>query len=143
MIKTSDLKVEFGGKNAPPKDDKLLKLLKQAYAKEFQCWPAVIKMEGIKPFSDFRYEMTEAVFQHFLKKMQNGVHPKLIVYQEGDKFIMSDDYVKYQFCELMGYERVICMVLGKPTGKYVEKLAEPVYLSFPESIEIINGVNKK
>lgn len=138
QLDPSNIKVEFGGKNNPPKDEKLLELLKLAYAKKIKCYPVSLEFEGVKPFSDFEYEMTENVFQYFLKMAQDKQHHKLLVYQdEGDKFIMSDDYAYYQFCKIMQYDYVICFVLGEPKSKYVYERAQPFYLEVPDGIEVV------
>ena len=136
-IKTADIKVSFGGKNDPPKDEVLIYLLKKAYRGELLCHKAIIDWEGIKPFSDYRPKITQDFENHFLSSIKNEKYPPLYVYQDGDKFIMSDDYTSYHLYQKYGHDHVLVVVLGDPEGKYVISKGEAFKLP-PPTVEVIN-----
>ena len=136
-IKVSDIKISFGGKNNPPKDEMLIHLLKKAYRGDLMCHMAVIDWEGIKPFSDYRPKIAQDFENYFLSAIKNKEHPALYVYQDGDKFIMSDDYNSYYLYQKYGHDQVLTIVLGDPEGKYVISKGEAFKLPLP-TVEVIN-----
>ena len=111
-----------------PTDNKLLKLLTRAYKGKFPCHTAVILIEGIKPFSNYRPEISKEFRDYFHYRLAKGFPSTLYVYQEGENFIMSDDYMAYYQYLDDGLKEVPCTVLGDPIGKYVSKKGKPFIL---------------
>ena len=138
-IKTSDIKVSFDGENDPPKDEVLIYLLKKAYRGELLCHKAIIDWEGIKPFSDYRPKITQDFENHFLSSIKNEKHPPLYVYQDGDKFIMSDDYNLYYFYKEVGCSNVPCLIIGeiKEKSGIVKIIDKPFYLEPPTAVKVV------
>jgi hypothetical protein len=134
-IKLSDIKVSFGA-NDPPRDDKLISLLKQAYAGQLLCHQAIITWDAIKPFSDFRPKIDEVFKKYFFSQLKQNNYPPLYVYQESDKFIMSDNFSSYYLYQELKYEYVKCLVLGNPTGACVLYKGEPFKLPAPTIMAI-------
>lgn len=119
------LRVVANNKNLPPKDEKLAQLVKQAHAKEIKCHIAVIRWEGIKHFSDFQPKISNDFAALFLNKLRTGSPPQLLVYQDGNDFIMSEDYAKYYLYKQLEEPFVRCVVLGDPSSTYVVAKGEP------------------
>lgn len=126
MMKTEDMaNLPSGNK---PIDDKLKEFLKGAYLGKFLCHTALILVEGIQPFSDYKPGISKEFRDYFHYRLASGFPSTLYVYQEGEKFIMSDDYLAYyQYLE-DGLKEVPCTVLGDPIGKYVSKKGKPFKL---------------
>lgn len=126
-INISDIKAEFGGDKAP-KDEKAIELFKKAYSGELMCHVALIKAQGIKPFSDFKPKTPE----DFTKLLEKGLQDKkpipIYVYQEDYMFVMSDDYNAYYYYLEKGLDKILCITLGEPTGPYVVEKSEPFKL---------------
>lgn len=113
-VDISNIHTSFGGDNEP-KDPKLLELLAQAYKGEIDCRRAVVKTELIKPFSDFKPDITQEFREYFTKAFNEMKQPELYVYQAADKFIMSDDYRAYYMYKELNSPIAICTVIGPST----------------------------
>lgn len=125
-----------------PIDQKLLGLLREAYTKEFRCYKALIKFEAIKPFSNYVPEITRGDLDRFAKEETKQEFHYIFVYQEGDKFIMSDDYKAYYCYRILGNKEVPCVVLGDPTGENVTFKGKPFLLRSP-TIKVTAEIKKK
>ena len=77
------------------------------------------------------------IVDFFLSAIKNEKHPPLYIYQDGDKFIMSDDYTSYYLYQKHGYDHALAVVLGDPEGKYVISKGEAFKLP-PPTVEVIN-----
>ncbi|OGH03132.1 MAG: hypothetical protein A2798_01745 [Candidatus Levybacteria bacterium RIFCSPHIGHO2_01_FULL_37_17] len=115
-----------------PTDQKLLDLLKDAYTKNFECYKALIKFDAIKPFSNYVPEIIRGDLDRFAKEEEKQQFHYLFVYQEGDKFIMSDDYKAYYCYKIIGTNEVPCVVLGEPKGENVTFKGKPFLLEAPQ-----------
>lgn len=129
-IKTSDIKVEFGGDNLP-KDQKFIDLYKDALGGKFLVTVAMIKMEGIEPFSDFKPKISDGFRSNFEDLEKQDHPPQLHVYPNDGKFIMSDDYNAYYLYIEKNYSKVICLVLGDAEGEFVLEKSEPFKMPVP------------
>lgn len=95
-----------------PKDKHLIKLLEHAYRDDIKCCRAVVKFDLIKPFSNFKPEITKEYRASFLKGYLNLRPPELYVYQKDSKFIMSDDYTAYYMYNEVKAETAVCVIIG-------------------------------
>lgn len=134
-----DIKVKFGGKHAP-KDDKAIELFKQAYKGEIKCYVAMIKVEGIKTFSNHIPKIKVGVVRRFQQKDLEGMPPPIHVYPQNGKFIMSDDYEKYHLYIITGHRKIPCIVLGEAEGEYILAKSEPFQLQ-PPPVEFLKEEN--
>jgi len=69
----SKIKVQFGD-NHEPKDEKLIELFKKAYQGELLVRVALIKIEAIKPFSEFQPEIKQELLTNFENKKNKVIH---------------------------------------------------------------------
>lgn len=131
-IDISKIKVEFGGENEP-KDEKLIELLGKAYREELLVRIALIKFEGIKPFSNFIPNISKEFREYFEEKEKQDVPPQIYVYPENNYFIMSDDYNSYFLYKEKNYKEVICVVLGDSESEFIIEKSEPFVLPIPKA----------
>ncbi len=136
-ISIDDIEADFG-ENDKLKDEYLLDLLNKAYKGEIMCRRANIKMEAIKPSTDYVPIISEDLRAHFLKKAKEGKPFPLFVYQKNGKFMMSDDYNSYALYKELEFDVVPCVVVGDITDvKDILNLGEPFQLEAP-TFEVIN-----
>lgn len=135
-IDISKIKVQFGGKNEP-KDERLIKLLKEAYTGRLLVRVALIKTEGIKPYSDFKPGISDEFRNYFENQEQQGKPPPLHVYPSDKFFIMSDDYRAYLLYKEKNYLKIMCVILGDSESEYIIEKSEPFKLP-PPKFEVIN-----
>lgn len=121
--KLSDIKSKFGGKY-PPKDKKFISLFKKAIQGKIPYYWALIKREAINPFSDFRPKLNESLKQAYFNRLDKSDFPSLHVYEEGRKYIMSDDYRKYYFYLELDWPELPCFIIGKTTGNFTRHLTK-------------------
>lgn len=132
----SKIKVKFGGKNEP-KDKKLIELLKKAYKGELLVRVALIKTEGIKPFSDYRPEISEEFRKNFEEKEKQDNPSPIYVYPSNNSFIMSDDYRAYYLYKKKKYPKIMCILLGDSNSEFIVEKSEPFKLP-PPKVEVID-----
>lgn len=101
------------------KDEKFIELYKQVAQEKLPYYWAVIKIDGIKPFSDADVEIEDSFRKHFLEKYTEGKPISIHVYQDGDVFVMSDDYMSFALYKGLGVKTIPCLVMGEPAGDYV------------------------
>lgn len=121
-----------------PTDEKLKDLLREAYTKDFRSYKAMIKFEAIKPFSNYVPKITRGNLDKFAQEEERKEFHYIFVYQEGDKFIMSDDYQAYYCYRILGFKEIPCVVLGEPTGESVLFKGDPFLLE-PPKIKIVTN----
>jgi len=135
-IDISKIKVQFGGKNEP-KDKKLIELLKKAYKGELLVRVVLIKTEGIKPFSDYRPDISGEFRKNFEEKEKQGSPSPIYAYPSKDYFIMSDDYRAYYLYKEKKYSKIMCILLGESDSEFIIEKSEPFKLP-PPKIEVID-----
>lgn len=126
-INISKINVQFGGNNEP-KDEKLIKLLKSAYSGKLLVRIALIKEENIKPFSNFKPDISNNFSEYFESLEKEGNPPPLHVYPENDYFVMSDDYNSYFLYKEKGYSKIMCILLGDSASKGIIESSDPFQL---------------
>ena len=114
-------------------------LLKEAYTKDFHCYKALIKFNAIKPFSNYIPEITKENLDRFAQEEEKQEFHYISVYQEGEKFIMSDDYRAYYCYKIIDAKEVPCVVLGDPTGDNVTFKGKPFLLETPK-IKVVKNL---
>jgi len=117
-----------------PCDDKLMSLLKQAYSGEIKCKMAIVDIDLIQPFSDYKATAPQDYYDKIIKKFRDKdeTPPALFVYADNGKFIMSDDYISYGLYKGMEFPHVRCVIIGStPKMKGVEYFSKPFILPPP------------
>lgn len=114
----SDLTVKFGGKYSP-KDKEFIELYKKVIQKKIPYYFALIKKEGIVPFSDYKPTDFESIKKSIISDIKANKILPLHVYLKKGKFIMSDDYILYYAYMELGWDKLPCYVMGEPIGEYV------------------------
>ena len=134
-IKLDDIKTDPN----IPEDKKFGELFKKVLLKELPFYVAIIKTEGIKPFSSYKPTPSTALNHDILTNIKSGHHPKIHVYQEDEYFIMSDDYRTYFTYLELKKNLIPCIVLGsEPVGKYVTGVSD-VICGYDMSVEILEN----
>jgi len=134
-IKLTDIRDADFNDRTEPKVDHLIDLLSKAYRGKIFCRKAVIPMELIQPFSDYVPSIGDDYMKYFLKKYEAMDPPELLVYQKGNKFIMSDDYNAYHIYKEIEAIHAICTVIGETTITEGVEYGEPFKLQMP-TIEV-------
>lgn len=134
MMDISKLDTSFGGDNEPH-DDRLSDLLSTAYRGEIDCRKAVIKLDLIKPFSNYVPTITDEYSKRFLERYKNMTPPDLYVYEKDGVFIMSDDYNAYFMYKEIEAIHAVCTVIGETTITEGVEYGEPFKLQMP-TIEV-------
>lgn len=116
-IKTSDIKPNPD----IPTDKKFGELYKAILLGQLDYYDGIIDIQGIKPFSDYKPKPKTADIHYILKRIQNHDYPRIHLYQEGEVFIMSDDYNTYYTYLELELKEIPSLIMGEPTGKYVIK----------------------
>jgi len=123
-MKLSDIQLD----DKIPIDNKFGDIFRKVMQKEIPVYVAIIKLEDIKPFSKYKPETSNAMSIEILNNIKSGNYPRLHVYQEGEFFIMSDDYHSYHAYHELNYDEAVCIVMGdEPTGKYVVEKGDADY----------------
>lgn len=115
VINLSDLTVD----KEVPTDKKFGELYKKIMLSELDYYYAIIKMKAIRPFSMYKPKPHAGNQVYMLGRIKNGDYPAMHVYQDGDEFIMSDDYHTYYTYLELGLDEAPCFVMGEPSGKNV------------------------
>lgn len=131
MIDTSKIQVKFGGENEP-KDNKLIELLKNAYRGKSLVRMVLIKIEGIRPFSDFKPQTSKEYRDYFENAEKKNLPPPVYVYPEKGYFIMSDDYNAFYLYKEKGYRKIMCVLLGESESEHIVEKSKPFQLPAPK-----------
>ena len=115
-----------------PQDDHLIELLKQAYTQQIVCRQATISLADIRPYADYRPVVSEAFRQHFTQLLNSGQPMSLLVYEQGDHYVMSDDYSTYSLYKESRVASAPCTILGpSDVSLRLPDISEPFYLQLP------------
>lgn len=113
------------------KDHKYIKLVFQAYRREINCYRGQIRFQDIKPFSIFHMTVSDYQINEFVRKVAAYVPPPILVYQNGDKFILSDDYTKFEIYKVLKYKYIPAYILGETSNIKIKNKIGPVDLPPP------------
>ena len=104
----------FNLTNYPEKDEKLPELLEKADMGEIPVYQAIVPLEKIIPFCNFKPEKQTMKYLEplFLEQVKEGIMPPLNVYPENGLFVMSTDYHAYYFYIEQGFKEVPCIIFG-------------------------------
>jgi hypothetical protein len=101
----------------PPDDPQLIQLLQSALSGNIPVYFAAIPLRLIRPFSTTydprRHPVGRQLIADVQEQWEQQVFQQLIVYQQGDAFIMSDDYAVYYAALAGNPDYVPCWVLGE------------------------------
>lgn len=108
---------KFGLPDYPEKDEKLIELFLKANNKEIPVYVALIPMNIIKPFCEFkpRREALDNIREKYLQYVLDRDPQYLHIYQEDNHFIMSDDYYAYNIYLEADFEKAPCLIFGETT----------------------------
>jgi hypothetical protein len=109
--------------NAPEKDEKLIELIISAKKDEIPVYEGVVDITKIKPFCEYKpnKERVKDTRNHLKQNIENQKPPLLLVYQEDENLIMSDDYNAYFTYLSEGFKKVPCIILGETDIKIENK----------------------
>jgi len=114
----------------PPSDPVLTYLLERAVEGNLPVYFAAVPLELVKPFSDSFDPRRHPVGVHAIAAVQqrwkNQRFTNLVVYPQGNVFIMSDDYITYYACLEGNSEYVPCWVLGACTNESARDVQGPI-----------------
>lgn len=114
-VDPNKIKIQFGLPDHPPLDKKLAELMALAGDDLIPAYLGLVAMDKIKPFSEFKPKKKDLdpLYDKLLKYVaEKDPHP-IHVYQQGEHFIMSDDYYAYYVYLNSGFELAPCVILGE------------------------------
>ena len=136
MSKIDTSKIIFDlGKNFP-EDKKLTALFTDAYSGKLLVRMTVIKIEGIRPYSEYVPPIIEGYINFFEELEKEGTPPPIYVYPKDEHFIMSDDYNAFHMYVRKGYTEIPCILMGDSNSALIIDKSEPFELPAPEITEI-------
>jgi hypothetical protein len=114
----------------PKHDERFSELLKGAVSGDVAVYFAAVPLAICVPFDlDYQPELHpvgEQAITQMVDACNNGQFQKLIVYQRGKWFVVSDDYIGL-FAALRGKPDYLpCWVLGKPDNALVLDVQGPI-----------------
>jgi hypothetical protein len=114
----------------PKHDERFSALLSSAVSGDVHIYFAAVPLALCVPFDlDYRpdlHPVGAAAIDQTTEAWSKGQFQNLFVYQRGNWFIVSDDYIPL-FAALKGLpDYVPCWVLGKPEGNLVRDVQGPI-----------------
>lgn len=114
----------------PPHDAIFDTLFSLAIQDDLKVYFAAIPIGLIKPFSDEFKIATIAngqqLIDSIISEAARGSFRYVWVYEKGDVFVMSDDYLIYEAFLQGQSDYVPCWILGKPRNPLVTQLQGPI-----------------
>lgn len=122
-------KIDINPANIPPDDPKFLPLYMKAMKGDLEVCVAMIKAEGVKPFSPhFRPQLTDEDRERYQSFIDQGKAHLLHVYKDNDIFIMSDDYFAYTYYKEINLPTLPCFILGESESEFIVNKVEGYYI---------------
>lgn len=114
----------------PPHDNIFNALFGLAMEGKIGVYFGAVPLRLIRPFSDdFKFAMIPngpQIIASIIDEATRGIFAHLWVYEQGDYFVMSDDYPYYEACVQGQPDCVPCWILGRPENPLVEQVQGPV-----------------
>ena len=105
----------------PPQDKTLLVLIQRAMQGKIKCTQTKVPLSMIQPYDlDFCMTYPKETVKWDIKEIKKGSERPLLVYWNGAKFIMSDDYSDFLAYRSLGSTEVPVVILGN----YPENLVD-------------------
>ena len=127
------IKVDDGSdqeKNEAPEDDRFTDLIAEAENLEIECQAAIVDMELIVPFSDYKPTITAEYRDEFLEAFDADSPPEIYLYEHEGQLIMSDDYDTFALYKAVEAEQVIAIIIGPFTpNPGIQPVGDPYTLS--------------
>jgi hypothetical protein len=104
----------------PPRDPMLMQLLERALKGDIPVYFAAIPLRLVRPFSTLynpsQHPAGRQAIAEVQERWKRQEFTHMVVYQQDDKFVMSDDYITYYACLEGNPDYVPCWVLGNCTS---------------------------
>jgi hypothetical protein len=114
----------------PPHDEVFDTLFGLAMQGDLMVYFAAVPLRLIKPFSkEFKVASIpngQQIIDSIFEEAVRGKHQQIWVYEKGDHFVMSDDYLIYEACLRGQPDFVGCWVLGRPRNPLAKQVQGPV-----------------
>lgn len=118
-IPIEDVRVDpaFNG----PDDPEVMRRLQSAFLGEMAVSTGLVSISLIEPFSvDFCLSLSSKISLYESQRIRQGYRPKILVYWNGSKFIMSDDYPTFLSYKKANCGLVSVSILGDFPKHFVE-----------------------
>lgn len=141
--RTARVRVEDIGTGLPgliPRFDPVFDyLVESAASGRLDVWYAAIPRNAILPFdpeyAPRKHPVGEAAVREVMSRGKKGEFAKLWVYQRGQVFVMSDDYIVWEAAREGQPDYLPCWVLGRPEHSRVVDLQGP--LDHPSVLQLL------
>lgn len=111
-------------------DERLISLMEQALNGNLQMYYGEVQIGQLVPYDlDYRpdlHPITKMAIDRCVEAWENGFFQKLVVYQQGAWFVVSDDYIALFAALRCRTDFVPCWILGKPEYAQVKNVQGPV-----------------
>jgi hypothetical protein len=114
----------------PSEDKVLIYLLGQAINNRIPVYFAAVPLALIEPYDKNYNPATDPIGQQVINAVihewKQNIFKTVWVYPDGDKYILSDDYITY-FAALEGKPDFLpCWILGKPDDTRIKDVQGPI-----------------
>jgi hypothetical protein len=105
-------------------------LIEGAYKGRVDVYFAAVPFALIRPFDpDYdpgKHPVGRAAIAEFVARWEQGDFAQSWVYQKGDEFVLSDDYIVWEAAKIGKPDFLPCWVLGKPNNKDLKDVQGPI-----------------
>lgn len=114
MVRLDDIS-EIDAGTEPPEDDRFTDLIAEAENLEADCQAAIVDIDLIVPFSDYKPTITAEYRDEFIEAYDADSPPEIYLYEHEGQLIMSDDYDTFALYKAVEAEQVIAIIVGPYT----------------------------
>lgn len=98
----------------PPIDKIQFLLIQMVAVNKVSCTRTKVPLSNIKPHNlDFCINYPKATIKEIIEDIKNGDESPLLVYWNGNCFIMSDDYAQYLAYKTLNFDEVPVVITGR------------------------------
>jgi len=105
-------------------------LIEGAYKGRVDVYFAAVPFGLIRPFDpDYdpgKHPVGRAAIAEFVARWEKGDFAQSWVYQKGDEFVLSDDYIIWEAAKIGKPDFLPCWVLGKPSNTDLRDVQGPI-----------------